>query len=230
MTGRRSPAVVDLPRPLPYIAASAQPRQSRWNGCREAHLPAQQARPQAPPWLPCAHGHAGRPPGAGVAPCEGPQAPVCLSFFGCTLGARAKLARPARSMTADLARLKNRADFLRVAAGRRRAVRPTFIVQAAPQPTEDASGTSVRVGFTASRKVGNAVVRNRAKRRLRAIAAEVLPQMGHPGTDYVLVARATASERPYAELLGDLEGALRQLARQTARDGSSERARTAAET
>jgi len=230
MTGRRSPAVVDLPRPLPYIAASAQPRQSRWNGCREAHLPAQQARPQAPPWLPCAHGHAGRPPGAGVAPCEGPQAPVCLSFFGCTLGARANSARPARSMTADLARLKTRADFLRVAAGRRRAVRPAFIVQAAPQPTEDASGTSVRVGFTASRKVGNAVVRNRAKRRLRAIAAEVLPQMGHPGTDYVLVARATASERPYAELLGDLEGALRQLARQTARDGSSERARTAVET
>ena len=65
---------------------------------------------------------------------------------------------------------------------------------------------------------------------LRAIAAEVLPQMGHPGTDYVLIARATASERPYAELLGDLEGALRQLARQTARDGSSERARTAVET
>ena len=230
MTGRRSPAVVDLPRPLPYIAASAQPRQSRWNGCREAHLPAQQARPQASPWLPCAHGHAGRPPGAGVAPCEGPQAPVCLSFFGCTLGARANSARPARSMTADLARLKTRADFVRVAAGRRRAVRPAFIVQAAPRPTKDASGTSVRVGFTASRKVGNAVVRNRAKRRLRAIAAEVLPQMGHPGTDYVLVARATASERPYAELLGDLEGALRQLARQTARDGSSERARTAVET
>jgi ribonuclease P protein component len=132
-------------------------------------------------------------------------------------------------MTADLVRLKNRADFLRVAAGRHRAVRPAFIVQAAP-PTEDASGTSVRVGFTASRKVGNAVVRNRAKRRLRAIAAEVLPQMGHPGTDYVLVARATANERPYAELLGDLEGALRQLARQTERGGSSERARAAVET
>ena len=133
-------------------------------------------------------------------------------------------------MTADLVRLKNRADFLRVAAGRRRAVRPAFIVQAAPQPTKDASGTSVRIGFTASRKVGNAVVRNRAKRRLRAIAAEVLPQMGHPGTDYVLVARATANERPYAELLGDLEGALRQLARQTERGGSSERARAAVET
>src|SRR5437773_4609388 len=143
---------------------------------------------------------------------------------------RAELARPVRSMTAGLVRLKTRADFVRVAAGRSRAVRPAFIVQAAPQPTGDDNSGIVRVGFTASRKVGNAVVRNRAKRRLRAIAAEVLPQMGHPGTDYVLVARATASERHYAELLGDLEGALRQLARQTARDGSSERARTAVET
>jgi len=133
-------------------------------------------------------------------------------------------------MANGLVRLKTRVDFLRVAAGRRRAVRPAFIVQAAPQPTEDESGTSVRVGFTASRKVGNAVVRNRAKRRLRAIAAAVLPQMGHPGTDYVLVARATTSEPPYAELLGDREGALRQLARQTARGGSSERARAAVET
>src|SRR5690348_9526232 len=132
-------------------------------------------------------------------------------------------------MTADLARLKSRADFLRVAAGRRRAVRAAFIVQAAPQPTEDASGTSVRVGFTASRQVGNAVVRNRAKRRLRASAAEVLPQMGHPGTDYVLVARASASERPYAELIGDLQGALRQLARPMVRGGSSEGARAAEE-
>src|SRR6267154_4069587 len=143
---------------------------------------------------------------------------------------RAESARPVRSMIAGLVRLKTRADFVRVAAGRSRAVRSAFIVQAAPQPTGDDNGGNVRVGFTASRKVGNAVVRNRAKRRLRAIAAEVLPQMGHPGTDYVLVARATASERPYAALLGDLEGALRQLARQTARDGSSERARTAAET
>ena len=57
------------------------------------------------------------------------------------------------------------------------------------------------------------MVRNRAKRRLRAIAAEVLPRQGRPGTDYVIVARATSSERPYAELVADLEGALRQLER-----------------
>src|SRR5207302_10412865 len=118
-----------------------------------------------------------------------------------------------RGMTAGLVRLKTRADFVRVAAGRIRAVRPAFIVQAAPQPDHEDGGASVRVGFTASRKVGNAVVRNRAKRRLRAIAAEVLPREGQPGTDYVIVARAATGERAYAALVTDLETALRQVDR-----------------
>jgi ribonuclease P protein component len=117
------------------------------------------------------------------------------------------------SMTAGLARLKTRADFLRVAAGRRRAVRPGFILQAAARPIEADSGRVVRVGFTASRKVGNAVIRNRAKRRLRAVAAEVLPRQGRPGTDYVIVARAATGERAYPALIADLETALRQVDR-----------------
>ena len=71
----------------------------------------------------------------------------------------------------------------------------------------------MRVGFTASRKVGNAVVRNRAKRRLRAAAAEILARDGRPGTDYVLIARAGTGERRYADLVGDLAAALRQVAR-----------------
>ncbi len=114
-------------------------------------------------------------------------------------------------MTARLIRLKTRADFVRVAAERARAVRPGLIVQAAPQPAD--AGRTLRVGFTASKRVGNAVVRNRAKRRLRAAAASVLPLHGRPGTDYVLIARAGTGERVYAELLADLEAALRQLAR-----------------
>jgi ribonuclease P protein component len=130
-------------------------------------------------------------------------------------------------MIAGLVRLKTRADFVRVAAGR--AVRPAFIVQAAPQPTGNDNGAIVRVGFTASRKVGNAVVRNRAKRRLRAAAAEVLPRNGRPGTDYVIVARATSSERPYADLVADLETAVRQLDRQKGGGGSSRRISAAAE-
>jgi ribonuclease P protein component len=142
---------------------------------------------------------------------------------------RAKSARPVRSMTAGLVRLKTRADFVRVAAGRSRAVRPAFIVQAAPQPTGNDNGGILRVGFTASRKVGNAVVRNRAKRRLRAIAAEVLPRNGRPGTDYVIVARATSSERRYADLVADLETALRQLDRQRAGGAPPKRVSAAAE-
>ena len=115
-------------------------------------------------------------------------------------------------MASGLVRLKTRADFVRVAARGRRAVRPGFILQAAARPVETESGT-VRIGFTASRKVGNAVVRNRAKRRLRAAAAEVLRRAGRPGTDYVLIARGGTGERRYAELVGDLEAALRQVER-----------------
>ena len=129
-------------------------------------------------------------------------------------------------MASTLVRLKTRADFLRVAATRRRAVRPGLLLQAARQPPGDATGAAgsdagaaIRVGYTASRKVGNAVVRNRAKRRLRAAAAEVLARDGRPGTDYVLIARGGTGERPYAELVGDLEAALRQVDR--ARSGDS---------
>jgi ribonuclease P protein component len=116
-----------------------------------------------------------------------------------------------------LARLKTRADFLRVAAGRRRAVRPGLMLQAAPHPPGTPGVEAVRVGFTASRKVGNAVVRNRAKRRLRAAASEVLARAGRPGTDYVLIARAGTGARPYAELVGDLAAALRQIDREPGR-------------
>jgi ribonuclease P protein component len=105
-----------------------------------------------------------------------------------------------------------RADFLRVAAARRRAVLPGLILQAAPQPQPS---TEVGVGFTASRKVGNAVRRNRAKRRLRVAAAAIIPAHGRPGTDYVLIARAETADRPYAALLVDLAVALRRVERGT---------------
>jgi len=122
-------------------------------------------------------------------------------------------------MPIGLARLKRRADFLRVAARRRRAVRDGLILQAAPCPPEDTGGEAVRVGFTASRRVGNAVHRNRAKRRLRAAAAEVLARDGRKGTDYVLIARAATVARPYRDLLGDLATALRQIERRRAEEG-----------
>ena len=112
---------------------------------------------------------------------------------------------------------------MRVAATRRRAVLPGLILQAAPR--RQPSSAPLAVGFTASRKVGNAVRRNRAKRRLRAAAAAIIPTKGTPGTDYVLIARSGTADRPYAALLADLAAALRRVERGT---GPSERRRGAA--
>jgi len=111
-------------------------------------------------------------------------------------------------VAARIETLKLRGDFLRIAEGRRVAA-PGLVLQAAPQPRTSARGA--RVGFTASRKVGNSVTRSRAKRRMRAAAAKILPHQGRPGTDYVLIARASTAARPFAALVADLEGALRRI-------------------
>ena len=104
--------------------------------------------------------------------------------------------------------MTKRADFLRASKAKRTAVKG-FILQARKRTEGEANAGSVRVGFTCSKKVGNAVKRNRAKRRLRAIVRDVLPAAGHSGWDYVLIGRAGATiNRPYRELVGDLTHAL----------------------
>ena len=75
----------------------------------------------------------------------------------------------------------------------------------------------MRVGFTVSRKVGNATRRNRARRRLRAAAGEVLPEHGRPGYDYVLIGRSGTLDRPYDALVADLRTALHKVATDRAR-------------
>jgi ribonuclease P protein component len=109
---------------------------------------------------------------------------------------------------AALARLKRRAEFLRVAGAKGKWVAPGLILQAAPRIAQDGEP---RIGYTASRKVGIAVVRNRARRRLRAAVAAMMPLHAAPGYDYVLIARAATARRPYAELVGDLETGLKRL-------------------
>ena len=111
-------------------------------------------------------------------------------------------------MRAALTRLKRRSDFLRTAAARHKAALPGLVLQVANQLDE---ASSPRIGFTASRKVGNAVLRNRARRRLRAAAASLMPAHAKPGRDYVLIARSETAARPWPELLADLETALKRV-------------------
>ena len=102
-------------------------------------------------------------------------------------------------------RLSRRAEFLRAASKARKAARPGLVLQALPQP-----GAALRVGFTATKKLGGAVVRNRCKRRLRAAIRAALAEHPITGFDLVLIAREATAERLWAQLLGDLRGALRQ--------------------
>lgn len=92
-------------------------------------------------------------------------------------------------------------------------------------PPADPSG-EIGVGFTASRKVGSAVERNRARRRLRAVAREVLPAAGRSGYDYVLIARATTLRRPYIELAKDLKTALAHVSAEPRRPGRRREGKT----
>ena len=85
-----------------------------------------------------------------------------------------------------------------------------MMVQARKRAPDEAMG--IRVGFTCSKKVGNAVARNRAKRRLREVARAVLPQHGRDGWDYVLIGRAGDTEnRPFEAMQEDLRQALRKI-------------------
>jgi ribonuclease P protein component len=152
----------------------------------EAHLPAEQPRPQAASRVPEPHGNAGRP--------QGPERPP----------------RPRPQEAQRLITLKKRADFIAANAGKRAAT-PGFILLVRDRQDSD---PSMRVGFTVTNKIGGAVVRNRMKRRLRALAREIVPAKGLAGADHVMIGRAKGIERDFGLLRDELAGALDRLHRQ----------------
>ena len=105
-------------------------------------------------------------------------------------------------------RLTSRPQFLAAAKGVSQA-RGAVVVQRLDRRDDD---PTIRLGFTATRKVGGSVVRNRAKRRLREAARALAPQFGRPGSDYVFVARMGTADRPWDRLLDDVKSALTRLA------------------
>lgn len=116
-------------------------------------------------------------------------------------------------MSLQLSRLKKRQDFLRLTRLNAKWVSPAFVLQIAPTPKEDTVSSFIRLGFTASRKVGNAIKRNRCKRRLRALSDAIFPLYGKERHDYVLIARHGCLIRNFDQMKEDLAEALQNISR-----------------
>jgi ribonuclease P protein component len=154
----------------------------------EAHLSTEQSRPSEASRVPRPNGDGRRAQGA----------------------ERAARTRPQEAQRlVPLEILKKRSDFLAANAGRRAAT-PAFVLLVRDRGDER---PLLRVGFTVSKKVGNAVTRNRMKRRFRALAREILPVHGFAGSDHVMIGRSSGIERDFALLRGDLLNALKRTAR-----------------
>jgi ribonuclease P protein component len=149
----------------------------------EAHLPTEQSGPQTAARVPVPHGNRRRPQGAERSP------------------------RPRSQEAQRLITITRRADFL-AANGGLRATTPGFILLV--RDREDAD-PAMRVGFTVTKKIGGAVVRNRMKRRFRALAREVVPAKGFAGADHVMIGRTKGIEREFALLRSELGQALDRL-------------------
>lgn len=118
----------------------------------------------------------------------------------------------------QLQTLKKRSEFQRVRGGGRYACaafvmegKPRAVMPASTALPDTAAPNAARFGFTITKKIGNAVVRNRIRRRLRAALVELAATNANPAIDYVVIARLPAQTQPYAELLASLQTAFRQV-------------------
>jgi ribonuclease P protein component len=146
----------------------------------EAHLSTEQPGPRTASRFPSSDGNGGRPQGAERPP------------------------RPRPQEAQRLVTLRKRSDFLAANAGRRAATQGFVLLV-----RDRVDGDPIkRVGFTVTKKIGGAVVRNRMKRRLRALAREILPERGYPGSDHVMIGRSSGIERDFDLLRQDLTRAL----------------------
>lgn len=114
------------------------------------------------------------------------------------------------SRSVPLVVLQRRADFVAAAKDGRNSATPGLVLQSRKNVSLEKPPT-LRYGLTASAKIGNAVIRNRARRRLRALANSLLPRHATIGYDYVIIARVGTLKRSPLELEGDLKTALRKL-------------------
>lgn len=151
----------------------------------EADLSAEQSGARTPARVPVADGDPGRPQRDSGPPQPRPQEAVGLTT------------------------LTLRRDFLAANAGKR-APMPGFVLLVRDRDDGD---PAMRIGYTVTKKIGNAVVRNRMKRRLRALARELLPESGVRGADHVLIGRNGGIERDFARLRSELAKALAKVAR-----------------
>ena len=191
----------------------------------ETDLSAEQIGAQAPPRLSYPHGDQGRPQGSGPAARTGAQEAERVrlargrdsSFRGSITqsGAdRSPNRHQSRNHAASMERLKRRTDF-RAAAQAARAPAGAFVLQARQRAEDNRidgqAGGPVRVGFTVSRQVGNAVERNRVRRRLREMVRLAPASALRAGHDYVLIGRRAALQAPFPDMVRQFDAALRRI-------------------
>jgi ribonuclease P protein component len=149
----------------------------------EAHFPAKQSRPRTASRVP--------PPQLdGRRPQDPDRSP-----------------RPRPQEAQRLVTIRKRADFLAANAGRRAAT-TGFVLLVRDRKDDD---PAKRVGFTVTKKIGGAVVRNRLKRRFRALAREILPTNGYAGSDHIMIGRSSGIKRAFSDLRNDLARALEKV-------------------